>query len=412
MIGEILIEIKDKKKCCGCSACVSICPQKCIKMVPDEEGFLYPYVNKDLCIGCGLCERNCPVKNAKAPNGSPKAVIVRNIDEKILRDSTSGGAFTAFATALIKEKNAIVYGAAFDENFMVKHVGVNSVEDLWKFRGSKFVQSEINGLFECIKEQLASGRTVLFSGTPCQISALKIFLGSKYTENLYCCDIVCRGVPSPLLWKEYIKWIENKFGSKIKNIKFRNKTYGYHSSTMFVEFQNSRIYKKSGRIDPMMRLFTKEMCSRPSCSECSFKTKQRVSDLTMFDCKRYEKLTGKSDDDKGYTALLIQSQKGRELLEMASSQLSIESIDADRLIEQCGVMVYGRAKQNPKRNAVFEEIKDKSIEQIAIDLCNIGFKDKSIEYLKSFLYVTGLIKIARRIKKHEVISIDLGENSK
>ena len=379
-------------------------------MEPDEEGFLYPHVDKDLCVNCGLCERRCPVINADTPSGNPDAVIVRNKDENVLRDSTSGGAFTAIAAALIREKGAVVYGAAFDRDFKVKHIGVSSVEELEKFRGSKFVQSDVTGVFDLVKDDLAEGRTVLFSGTPCQVKGLKQFLGGKDDDNLFCCDIVCRGVPSPLLWREYLNWIKKKYGSEIKKIKFRNKTYGYHSSTMLVEFQNGRVYKKSGRIDPMMRLFTKEMCSRPSCSECAFKTKQRVSDLTLFDCKKYEKLTGKSDDDKGYTALLVQSEKGRRMLELASSQLTIEGADSDKLIELCGVMVYGRAQQNPKRKAVFEQLTHKPVNDIAVELCNIGLKDRTIEQLKSFLYVTGLINVARKIKKHEDISTDLGEN--
>ena len=145
-------------------------------------------------------------------------------------------------------------------------------------------------------------------------------------------DIVCRGVPSPKLWELYVAYMEQKYKSKIKNVKFRNKTYGYKSSTMLVEFENGRVYKKSGRIDPMMRLFTREMCSRPSCSDCAFKGRSRISDLTLFDCKKYTKVTKLYDDDRGYTAVLVHSAKGKELLELASKQADIQEADIDLLI--------------------------------------------------------------------------------
>lgn len=404
-IGKDVIEIIDKKHCCGCTACASICPKNCIEMLPDEEGFLYPHVDITQCINCGLCENKCPIINSHELHGNPEAIIVRNKDEDILEDSTSGGAFTAIAASLIIEKNARIYGAAFDDEFHVKHLGIDSTVDLRFFRGSKFVQSDVRGIFSKIKNELINGKTVLFSGTPCQIYGLKNYLGDEYV-NLYCCDIVCRGVPSPLLWNEYLKWIKAKYKSNITKVKFRNKTYGYHSSTMLIEFSNGRIYKKSGRIDPMMRLFTKEMCSRPSCSECMFKTKQRVSDLTLFDCKRYTKLTGKEDDDKGYTAILIQSEKGRKLVELASNNLQIEYTDVDNLIEQCGIMVLGRAQSNPKRNVLFDKLTKESLDSITNELCNIGLKDKVIENAKAVLYFTGLISFARKLKKHEDISIN------
>lgn len=400
-----MIVIDKKANCCGCTACVSVCPQNCIKMVEDEEGFKYPVVDKDKCIDCKLCEKVCPVINSKKFEGEPLSVIARNKDEMILKDSTSGGAFTALAKVLIQEKNAIVFGACFDKDNIVRHSHCETVEELYKFRGSKFVQSDITGVYREISNYLASDRVVLFSGTPCQIAGLKRYLNGKYENNLYCIDIVCRGVPSPKLWKEYVSWIENKFQSKIVNAKFRNKTYGYHSSTMLLEFENGKKYKKSGRVDPMMRLFTKEMCSRPSCSECVFKTKKRESDLTLFDCKRYTELTDQYDDDKGYTAIFIQSNKGKEWLNKSVGLLELTDVDTNKLISKCGIMVCGRAQQNPKRSKLFEQLGNKPLDQIVFDMGLISNKDMIIESLKNILYKTGLIKIARKIKKHEDISI-------
>lgn len=341
-----MIQIDDKKQCCGCTACESICPKKAIKMLPDNEGFLYPHVDKTLCVECGLCEKTCPIIAPIKHNGIPEARIVRNNNSDIVFDSTSGGAFSAIAATLMQEKKAIIFGACYDEKLQVIHRGIDNESDLRIFRGSKFVQSSISGCFEEIKQLLKSGQVVLFSGTPCQVAGLQKYLNNIDTTRLYLVDIVCRGVPSPKLWELYVAYMEQKYKSKIKNVKFRNKTYGYKSSTMLVEFENGRVYKKSGRIDPMMRLFTREMCSRPSCSDCAFKGRSRISDLTLFDCKKYTKVTKLYDDDRGYTAVLVHSAKGKELLELASKQADIQEADIDLLIKYCGIMVENKAQPN------------------------------------------------------------------
>lgn len=398
-----MIQIDDKKQCCGCTACESICPKKAIKMLPDNEGFLYPHVDKTLCVECGLCEKTCPIIAPIKHNGIPKARIVRNNNSDIVFDSTSGGAFSAIAATLMQEKKAIIFGACYDEKLQVIHRGIDNESDLRIFRGSKFVQSSISGCFEEIKQLLKSGQVVLFSGTPCQVAGLQKYLNNIDTARLYLVDIVCRGVPSPKLWELYVVYMEQKYKSKIKNVKFRNKTYGYKSSTMLVEFENGRVYKKSGRIDPMMRLFTREMCSRPSCSDCAFKGRSRISDLTLFDCKKYTKVTKLYDDDRGYTAVLVHSAKGKELLELASKQADIQEADIDLLIKYCGIMVENKAQPNIRREEFFKELGHTPLPELLQRVTPVSKKDYMIEISKSFLYRIGMIKIARRIKRHEEI---------
>lgn len=401
-----MIYIGDKTKCCGCTACASICPKKCIKMVADAEGFLYPQANVEMCINCGLCERICPVITPEViSNQNPVAKIVRNVDADIVKDSTSGGAFSGLAMALIRNKNALVYGAAYNKDMDVYHCAITEENELKKIRGSKFVQSNVCTLYEEIEKQLIEGKTVLFSGTPCQVAGLKKFIGNRNADSLYCIDIVCRGVPSPRLWKIYVAYMETRFHSRIVDVKFRNKTYGYKSSTMFVQFENGRVYKKSGRIDPMMKLFTREICSRPSCSECVFKGRNRVSDLTLFDCKKYTIVTNKKDDDKGYTAVLIQSEKGREMLNLADDFIDIQNADIDKLIKYCGVMVEGRAQPNKKRDMFFADLGKVPLNKLVQRVSPISLKDRFIEATKGILYQTGLINVARKFKKHEEISI-------
>lgn len=398
-----MIQIDDKKQCCGCTACESICPKKAIKMLPDNEGFLYPHVDKTLCVECGLCEKTCPIIAPIKHNSIPEARIVRNNNSDIVFDSTSGGAFSAIAVSLMQEKKAIIFGACYDEKLQVIHRGIDNESDLRIFRGSKFVQSSISGCFEEIKQLLKSGQVVLFSGTPCQVAGLQKYLNNIDTTRLYLVDIVCRGVPSPKLWELYVAYMEQKYKSKIKNVKFRNKTYGYKSSTMMVEFENGRVYKKSGRIDPMMRLFTREMCSRPSCSDCAFKGRSRISDLTLFDCKKYTKVTKLYDDDRGYTAVLVHSTKGKELLELASKQADIQEADIDLLIKYCGIMVENKAQPNVRREEFFKELGHTPLPELLQRVTPVSKKDHMIEISKSFLYRIGVIKIARRIKRHEEI---------
>lgn len=398
-----MIQIDDKKQCCGCTACESICPKKAIKMLPDNEGFLYPHVDKTLCVECGLCEKICPIIAPIKHNGIPEARIVRNNNSDIVFNSTSGGAFSAIAATLMQEKKAIIFGACYDEKLQVIHRGIDNESDLRIFRGSKFVQSSISGCFEEIKQLLKSGQVVLFSGTPCQVAGLQKYLNNIDTTRLYLVDIVCRGVPSPKLWELYVAYMEQKYKSKIKNVKFRNKTYGYKSSTMLVEFENGRVYKKSGRIDPMMRLFTREMCSRPSCSDCAFKGRSRISDLTLFDCKKYTKVTKLYDDDRGYTAVLVHSAKGKELLELASKQADIQEADIDLLIKYCGIMVENKAQPNVRRAEFFKELGHTPLPELLQRVTPVSKKDHMIEISKSFLYRIGMIKIARRIKRHEEI---------
>ena len=180
-----MIQIDDKKQCCGCTACESICPKKAIKMLPDNEGFLYPHVDKTLCVECGLCEKTCPIIAPIKHNGIPKARIVRNNNSDIVFDSTSGGAFSAIAATLMQEKKAIIFGACYDEKLQVIHRGIDNESDLRIFRGSKFVQSSISGCFEEIKQLLKSGQVVLFSGTPCQVAGLQKYLNNIDKGKVY-----------------------------------------------------------------------------------------------------------------------------------------------------------------------------------------------------------------------------------
>ena len=195
-----MIEIRNKRDCCGCNACVQKCPQQCIGQSEDAEGFIYPQVDKARCVGCGLCEKVCPVINQNPKSKPLKVMAGRNGNEEIRMVSSSGGAFTLLAGEIIG-RGGVVFGARFDENWNVVHSYTECTDGLAAFRGSKYVQSRIGETFSQAEKFLKQGREVLFTGTPCQIAGLRRFLGKEY-DNLLAMDIVCHGVPSPGVWKE------------------------------------------------------------------------------------------------------------------------------------------------------------------------------------------------------------------
>lgn len=293
-----MIHITKKSSCCGCTACFNICPKNAISMQPDEEGFLYPVVDQEKCVDCGLCEKICPVSSKKSHEEQTDAYIIRYNNQKIVEESTSGGAFTAISSYVF-ENGGIVYGTGYDADMKVICKKAACMEDLKEMRGSKFVQSSLDRTFQEIKTELKTEKLILFTGTPCQVSGLIHYLG-KHPENLISMDFVCRGVPSPGLWKNYVDYMEGKYHSKMIGARFKHKTYGYHTTTMKIDFQNGASYFGSGRVDPYMKAFVREMSSRPSCAECAFKGIERLSDITVFDCYEYTQITGYKDDDKGY----------------------------------------------------------------------------------------------------------------
>ena len=391
------IQITDKAKCSGCTACVNVCPENAILMKPDQEGFLYPEVQEALCISCAKCQRICPVQSHKEPVSNPVCYIVRNRDEEVLRDSTSGGAFTAFAAAIIK-KNGCVYGAGYDEKMRVICKQARTMEQLAEMRGSKFVQSELGDTFCRIKEELHVGETVLFTGTPCQVEGLLAYLGEK-PDNLICIDFVCRGVPSPKLWENYVRTMEAKYDSKITAAKFKNKTYGYHATTMKVDFENGKTYYGSGRVDPMMKAFVTELASRPSCAACAFKTLNRNSDITMFDCYGFSKITNLPDDNRGYPSLLVHSETGRVMMSAVRNQFIVYEADAEEVVGVNGIMVRRSARPNSKRDQFYQLADIQTIDLAMAQIDPITEKDWLIERAKKLLYKFNLIQTFKKIKK-------------
>jgi len=397
-----MIEIKDKKECCGCGACSSICPKNCITMKSDIEGFLYPNVDMSGCVGCDLCEKVCPIIHKKTEDdmSSMEAYVVRTKKDDVLKESTSGGFFSVLSEYVLRKKGT-AYGVIVDDENNIIHAGCNNanMEILKKFSGSKYVQTNAGTCFREIKDKLELDELVCFSGTPCQVAGLKGYLGKEY-DNLITVDLICHGTPSQKLWKKYVEYQEKKYHSKIDYINFRNKTYGYHSGTMKIEFENGKTYYASGRIDPMLKSFYKDISSRPSCYSCAFKTVSHVSEFTMFDCWSASNLvTGLKDDDKVYTNVFIQNARGKKLWNEIKDNYIYHKADVKAMIERDGCMVKNSSHLHPRRKDFYNTLDQDDFMEHIQAFIPISIKDRLVEKSKALFYRTGTIFVLKRIKR-------------
>lgn len=329
--------VNEKALCCGCSACYDICPKSAISMVEDNEGFLYPIINEEKCINCGVCEKVCPTKNKQNNKSLLEAFAAYNTDEDIRLQSSSGGIFTLLAESVLKN-NGVVYGAAFDKNFEVEHVRITDSENLNPLRGSKYVQSKLDGTFKLCKNDLERNKQVLFTGTPCQVAGLKAFLKKDY-DNLFCMDIICHGVPSRMVWRKYLEYRVNFAKSKIAQIAFRLKNEGWKQYAVKFTFANSTAYCQKFQDDIFMNGFLKDLYLRPSCYNCQFKTKERASDITVADFWGIDKLYPEWDDDKGMSLIIVHSENGKVALNKIASKLFFKSVDFEKAISHNSAML-------------------------------------------------------------------------
>lgn len=348
-----MIEIKDKTKCCGCSACAMSCPTAAIKMDSDEQGFLYPKVNKKECIHCNKCDYVCPILKPKTEKPFlQRAYLLQHKDKSILMDSASGGAFSAIAETIL-DKDGVVFGAAYDSNFNVVHACVDNKNELNRFRNSKYVQSELQDSFKQIKNYISDGRYVLFSGTPCQVEGLLNYIG-KESELLFTADVVCHAVPSPSVWREYIKSLND---DSITNLRFRDKDkYGYLYSQFKIESKKQTRFEGVEK-NWMLRAFFSEICNRPSCYECSFKKKYRRSDFTMWDCFDLEEFSNSNvlDQKSGISRLIVHSPKAISMINDVLEKCIFEEISVDNALHYDAKEMFESVKKNDKYDLFWQD---------------------------------------------------------
>lgn len=367
-----MIEIRDKSKCCGCSACAAACPVGCIAMEYDTEGCEYPVVDRDACIGCGKCERVCRVLNPVPEHPRPqRAFLVQHRDPEVLEQSTSGGAFTAIAQAVLAH-GGVVFGHGYLRDGREPRAGgapgrlkagcfaVEDASELWRFRNSKYVQSSIGPAYREVKEQLDAGREVLFSGTPCQCEGLLGFLGKRY-PRLRVADVVCRAVVCRAAFSSYVQWLDRKGGPPAEAVRFRDKErFGYRYSMMRAMEKDGdpatgELYRNGVESDPYLRAFFSNMCDRPSCYACAFKKRHRESDLTLWDFFDVYRLDRSFDDNRGVTRVLCHTEAGAALVADVSPHARVTEIDADAACEGVREMTQS-VPASEKRDAFMADV--------------------------------------------------------
>ena len=368
-----MISIQKKTQCCGCQSCRQACPCDCIEMQPDEEGFLYPEVDREKCIGCDLCNKVCPIETAaliKATEskGNPSAFGGWHKDEEIRRESSSGGAFTLFAEEIIKNGGK-VFGCTLDSDMKAVHIGVDNIADLAALRGAKYVQSDIAETYKEVKDALEMGRQVLFVGTPCQAAGLYSFMGNMPKENLYIVDIICHGVPSPKVFADYIKAEERKEGSKIIAYKFRNKDKGWSQTgfqlgTLSEYADGTSIRKYPAFKDKYMNAFLDDVCLRPSCYECSFKNIPKAyADFTIADFWGVDKVTEGLNDKKGTSLILVNTDHGKRLWDKVRDAFEYKEVVYEEATKR-NLPLVKSAKLSPRRDEFFADYQSKGYEYV------------------------------------------------
>lgn len=324
-----MIRIEDKKKCCGCTACYSVCPVDAIDMVEDNEGFLYPKVNSTKCIKCGLCEKICPYNKKETNELDLKECFVAfNKNDKERYISSSGGIFILLAKKIV-EQDGIVFGSAYDDEYLAEHICVDNEKDLEKLIGSKYMQSRIGNSFSQVKKFLQMDKKVLFVGSTCQIAGLKSFLKRDY-ENLICVDFICLGTPSPKVWKDYLDtFFENEL---ITAVNFKDKKYGWNNFALKIS-TDKKTFCCVGKQTYYFTGYYNFLYSRPSCSNCIFKGNTRASDITLSDCWGYANIAPEMTDNNGLSCIVCHSPKGKNLYNEIIKDVNWKKMSFDDLIK-------------------------------------------------------------------------------
>lgn len=318
------IEIMKKSECCGCTACENVCPKQAITLVQDEEGFFYPQIDKERCINCGLCENVCMFKSVNTSEYKQSYYAAKSVNLNERLESRSGGVFFVLAKKIIKN-NGVVYGAIIDKEQNVIHTRAADIHGCRKMQGSKYVESDLNHVYIMIKSDLQSGRDVLFSGTACQVAGLYGYIGkAEYTGKLYTVDIVCHGVSSRKIYFDFKTFIEKKYNDKIEKFDFRDKNCGWDSHVESYIINGKKIYSRY-----YTRLFYANVGMRPSCSNCPFASYARPADITLADFWGLRNKYPEFDDNKGVSAVLINSIDGENLFNWVKDELEYMVVTKD-----------------------------------------------------------------------------------
>ena len=379
--------VKDRH-CYGCFACYNSCKKQAITIVKDEQGFPIPQVNKALCIECGICGQNCPVCNqnyslSHVEDFNQRVYSVRNKNIEIRKRSSSGGLFTALSDVVL-EQGGCVIGAVWDENLDVKHTLAFNSKERDMMVQSKYVQSDIGQCFLEARQQLDANKLVLFTGTPCQVAGLKLFLKGRNTEKLILCDVLCGGNVSPLFFHDYLRHIEMNKKDRVKAVCFRTKKIGWNEHHIRVELEHSCYEGARRDNEPFFYLYLKKLIVRSSCFSCAFASTERLSDLTMGDFWGIDKIDSNINDDIGVSFLAINSKKGLHLFDQIKDRVLFEERSIELAVPR--QINLRQALDKPKEyDSFWQEYKTKGAPATLRHYTTFGLKNRSIQWLKNVL---------------------------
>lgn len=387
-----------KESCCGCRACEQVCKRACIKMNADEEGFLYPDIDNDKCINCGMCKKVCPIDKDTTSGlnfEEPFVYAAWHKDNEILKESSSGGVFTALAQYIL-DRNGVVFGCSLDEDMVAKHVRIDSKDDLYKLRGSKYVQSDTNDTFAQVKQLIKEGKYILYTGTPCQIAGLKSFIGPN-SENLITVDLICHGVPSPKIFDYYIKHLSKKHNGKIMDFSFRDKSkYGWGEYGFRYKIsKNNKIYKRdvAGNLSPYGYAFFRNYLQRPVCYKCQYTTTKREGDITLADFWGVDRIHPEIDPNNGISLVIVNTEKGKKVFGDLDEKINKVSSTLENAKLQNNHLENSSDKPEA-RDYIYKEIDKLGFEEAA----KRYFRPKNIILVK----IKSMIptKLKRKIKRY------------
>lgn len=369
-----MLQITNPSDCCGCTACANICPHNAITMKPDALGFLYPHINKNNCINCGLCEKICAFRTTYDTSlnlNKPLAFSARHKDMREVETSRSGAAFIALSDHIL-EKGGVIYGAGYTNHFRVIHKRATTKKERNEFKGSKYVQSDLGSIFQQVKQDLKKGLLVMFSGTPCQTAGLNSFIGKKLRENLFLVDIVCHGVPGPYIWRDYLSFLEKKYNSPIVQVNFRNKLkFGWAAHYETYIFQKGLEINKHS----YTYFFNQNIICRKSCEKCFYTNLKRPSDITLADFWGWEKINPNlNKDNKGISLLLINTEKGKYILNLVRNRLYIAPVMLNTCLQP---RLRTPSKVNPNRDKFEYDYSHKGFKYVYYKYGEDGFKYKA-----------------------------------
>lgn len=381
----------DNKSCTGCRACEYRCPKKCISMIQDKEGFLIAKANMDECVECGVCDKICPQNKIPSKSDRKDSFAATLTQKGTLMNSTSGGAFVALANAIL-DFDGIVFGAAFINKFEVEHISISNRDDLYRLQGSKYVQSNTKNTYKEVEKYLKSGKKVLYSGTACQIAGLYAYLGKVY-DNLCTVDVICHGVPSPLIFKTYGEYLENLEHGNIKEYHFRAKSNAGWGNYGKIIYSNNKT-KLIASNDPYLKCYLLGLLNRECCYNCQYSGENRIADITLGDYWGVQSCNPEYYNKYGVSAIVVNTKKGKAYLEDAKKYLIINKVEFNS-IKKGNEQLNHPSLRPDSRDFIYQGINGDSHEYVVKKLIPwVNKKDILIGFIPR-----GIKNSIKRIKK-------------